>query len=302
MSEIFDRNRPAAGRFAATLISAVLVPLLSFAGDDPKDGKARNPFYAMDTSFQRKGLSTDEQFDLVKELGFDGVAWTETAPAQALAVAEKLEKRGLKMHAIYCQAAVTPDGKLSHSPQLEKLMETLKGKGTIVWLHIGGKGPAFDSLTGDEPLVKTLRGLSDKAKENDLVIAVYPHVGEWTARVGDATKLAKVVHHPRFGVSFNLCHSLAMGDEERIPALLDDAKDVLKTVTINGADSGVQGGQWNRLIQTLDKGTFDTRIVLKKLRQIGFTGPIGFQGYAIPGDSRSILRPTIDAWRKLSAS
>ena len=181
-------------------------------------------------------------------------------------------------------------------------MEALKSHGTIVWLHIGGKGPAFDKLTGKEPLVKSLRGLAEVAKANDLHIAIYPHVGEWTARFGDATRLAKLVDHPRFGVTFNLCHCLAMGDAEKIPALLDDAKSSLVTVTINGADAGVEGGQWNRLIQTLDKGSYDTGIVLRKVKQIGFAGPIGFQGYGIKGDSSSILKPTMEAWNKHSAA
>src|SRR5262249_20121174 len=155
-------------RRTAPMVACLLLAAAATA-DEP--AKVRNPFYAMDTAFQRKGLSADEQLDLVKELGYDGVAWTETAPAQALAVAEKLEKRGLKMHAIYCQASVAPEGTLTHSPQLEKLMETLKGKGTIIWLHIGGKGPAFETLKGEEPLVKTLRGLADIAQKNDLRIA-----------------------------------------------------------------------------------------------------------------------------------
>jgi sugar phosphate isomerase/epimerase len=258
------------------------------------------PFYAMDTAFQRGGLTAEQQLDLVKELGFDGIAWTETTPESAAAVAASAEKRGLKMHAIYCQARVTPDGQLTHGPQLEKLMTALKGRGTIIWLHIGGKGPAFDALTGKEPLVTALRGLADVAAKNELRVAIYPHVGEWTARFGDATTLAKLVDHPRFGVTFNLCHCLAMGDEENIPKLLTEAKSVLTTVTINGADKGVKGGQWSRLIQTLDKGTYDPEIVVRTLRKIQFAGPVGFQGYGIAGDARSILAPTIDAWRKLS--
>jgi len=260
-----------------------------------------NPFYAMDTAFRRPGLTTEQQLDLVKELGYAGIAWTETAPEQAKATAESAEKCGLKMYTIYCAAAVTPEGDLKHSPNLPKLMEALRGHDTIIWLHIGGKGPAFDSLTGKEALVEKFRGLADTAAANDLRIAVYPHVGEWTARFGDATRLAKVVNHPRFGVTFNLCHCLAMGDEETIPALLDDAKPVLVTVTICGADTGVKSPQWGRLIQTLDRGTFDQGIVLRKLKGLGFSGPIGFQGYGIRGDARSILAPTIEAWRKLSA-
>jgi sugar phosphate isomerase/epimerase len=278
----------------ACLIAMQLIP--AFA-----DGPAKpNPFYAMDTAFQRPGLSSDQQLDLVKELGYAGIAWTETSPGEAAAAADRAEKRGLNMFTIYCQAQVIPDGKLIHSPQLTKLMAALKGRGTIIWLHIGGKGPAFESLTDKAPLVQTLRDLADVAATNDLRIAVYPHVGEWTAHFGDATKLARVVGHKHFGVTFNLCHCLAMGDEDKIPALLEDAKSLLFTATINGADSGVKGGQWNRLIQTLDKGTYDTRIVLRKLKQIEFGGPIGFQGYGIKGDTRSILAPTMDAWRKLS--
>lgn len=289
------------------LVSCVVALLLTVlvcpaATDGQTKVNLANPFYAMDTAFQRGGLSTEQQLDLVKELGYAGMAWTETSPEQAAQAADQAEKRGLKMVAIYCQANVTPDGQLMHSPQLTKLMEALKGRGTIIWLHIGGKGPAFEGLTDQEPLVKTLRGLADVAAKNELRVAVYPHLGEWTARFGDATKLAKVVNHKHFGVTFNLCHCLAMGDEERIPALLEEAKSVLVTATINGADAGVKGGQWDRLIQPLNKGTYDTRIVLHKLKQLEFAGPIGFQGYGIKGDARSILAPTMDAWRKLSVA
>jgi sugar phosphate isomerase/epimerase len=261
-----------------------------------------NPFYAMDTAFQRPGLNREQQFQLVHELGYAGIGWHEEAPEQAKASAEAMAKHGLKMAAIYCPAKVTPDGQLTHSPQLPALMAALKGHGTIIWLHIGGRGPAFDKLTGQEPLVKALRGLADAAAANGLAIAIYPHVGEWTAKFADAVKLAKVVSHPQFGVSFNLCHAMAMGEEKAIPALLDEAKSVLVTATICGADTGVTGGNWRRLIQTLDKGTYDVGIVLRKLRAIGFTGPVGFQGYGIQGDARSILAPTMEAWRKLSAA
>ena len=176
----------------------------------------------------------------------------------------------------------------------------MKGHDTIIWLHIGGRGPAMDDQLSAKPVVQKLRGLADQAAACGLKIAIYPHLGEWTARFGDATKLADAVDRPNFGVSFNLCHCLAAGDEKNIPQLLTAAKKRLFIVQISGADSGVSGGQWKRLIQTLDKGTFDVGAVLRKLKELGFDGPIGFQGYAIAGDARSILTPTMTAWRKLS--
>ncbi len=207
----------------------------------------------MDTALGR-GLSTEQGFALVAKLGYAGIGWHEEAPAQAKASAEAMAKAGLKMHAIYCAAKASPEGELTHSPNLKELMAALNGHGTVIWLHIGGKGPAFDALKGDEPVVKRLRELSDVAAANGLRIAIYPHVGEWTARFADATALAKAVKHPQFGVTFNLCHAMA-----QVP-------------------------------------------LLKKLKAIGFAGPIGFQGYAIKGTPPEILTPTMSAWRKLSAA
>ncbi len=260
-----------------------------------------NPFYAMDTAFRRPGTTLDQQLDLLKDLGYAGIAWTGDDPPAAQKVAEQAQKRGLKMFTIYCAATLTPDGKLTHSANLPTLMAALKPHRTIIWLHIGGKGPAFDSLKGNEPLVATLRELAATADKNGLSIAVYPHVGEWTERVQNAVRLARLVDRKNFGVTFNLCHCLAMGDEKRIPDLLREARPYLKTVTINGADAGLKGAEWNRLIQTLDKGSYDVRIVLRTLKKLDFHGPIGFQGYGIRGDTRSIVAPTMAAWRKLSA-
>lgn len=282
-----------------TLLLVLFAPLAILGAEQTSIGLA-NPFYAMDTSFQRPELKPDQQLDLVKELGFPGVAWHEQAPEQVSASLDALEKRGLKMFTIYYGAKVTPDGQLTYSPTLPRVMEILKGHDTIIWLHIGGKGPEFSALNGDSAVVKALRELAGKAAEKNLRIAIYPHVGEWTARFADATKLAKLVNAKNFGVTYNLCHSLAQGDEAQIPALLEDAKPVLITATICGADSGVTGGNWDKLIQPLGQGTYDVGIVLRKLKELGFTGPIGFQGYGIKKDARSILTPTMAAWKKMT--
>ena len=262
------------------------------------------PFYAMDTCTKRPYPKNDippgQQLDMLKELGYAGIAWTEEPPDQVKTAADEAAKRGLKMFAIYCAAQVTPDGGLKVSPRLPEVMAALKGHDTIVWLHLGGKGPAFDSLTGDAPVVKRLREVTDTAKANGLRVAVYPHVGEWTARFGDAVRLAKAVNHPQFGVTFNLCHALAMGEEKQIPHLLKEAKPVLFTVTINGADSGLARPDWSRLIQTLDKGSYDVAGLLRTLRDVGYTGAVGLQGYGIGGDRRANLAASMGAWRKLA--
>jgi sugar phosphate isomerase/epimerase len=69
-------------------------------------------------------------------------------------------------------------------------------------------------------------------------------------------------------------------------------------VTINGADP--QGKDWDRLIQPLDRGTFDMYGFLKTLKELGYTGPIGLQGYGVKGDPYENLKRSMEAWRALS--
>jgi len=54
---------------------------------------------------------------------------------------------------------------------------------------------------------------------------------------------------------------------------------------------------WDRLIQTLDRGSFDVYQVLVTLRRLGYTGPIGLQCYGVKGDRRENLKRSIGAWR-----
>jgi len=255
-----------------------------------------NPFFAMDTAFRRPGLTAEQQLDLLKDLGYAGIAWTEAAPAEVKKVAEQAAKRGLKMHAIYCVAGVNEEGEVKPSPRLPELMEALKDHGTVIWLYMPGKGPKVSGLTEKSPAVAALRRVADTAAKHKLKVAVYPHAGFWIAGTADAITLAKVVGRDNFGVGFNLVHALWAGEEKDIPALLAGAGEKLFVVTVNGADRGVK----RTPILTLDKGTYDVGIVVRELTRLKYKGPIGFQGYGIGGDTRSIMGPTMKAWRKLS--
>jgi hypothetical protein len=265
-----------------------------------------NAFYAMDTCtkrpYPRNDIAPAQQFDMLRELGYAGIAWTEEAPEQVVAATRDLEARGMRMFAIYCSATVAADGQLKPSPLVESTMHALRGHDTIVWLHIGGRGPRISTLSATSPVVERLRALAASAERNGLRIAIYPHVGDWTERLGDAIALARLVDRKNFGLTFNLCHSLAVGDEDRIPQLLEAAAPSLMTVTINGADASVKGPQWNRLIQTLDRGSYDVGNVLRTLQKIDFRGPIGLQGYGLSGDRKENLQRSIEGWRKLSRS
>jgi sugar phosphate isomerase/epimerase len=130
-------------------------------------------------------------------------------------------------------------------------------------------------------------------------IALYPHSWFWIERVEDALRVAKKVDRTNVGATFNLCHWLKVeGDRDPKP-VLKEALPRLFFVSINGADRGdTKSMEWDRLIQPLDRGSYDVAAFLKTLKELGYAAPIGFQGYGIKGDSKTILQQTMDGWKK----
>jgi sugar phosphate isomerase/epimerase len=283
---------------------AAIVALASASVATAEDPTATPPLFAMDTFTNRpyvpEVMEPPAQLDLIQEMGFAGATWTQVPADQAVAVATEAERRGMKLAAVYCSAKIGPDGGLTIAPGVPELIDALAPHGTLIWLHIGGKGPEIGSLDADATAIRALRAAADLAARRGLKVAIYPHAGEWTERFADALAVANLVDRPNFGVTFNLCHALAAGEEAAIPALIARAGPRLLFVTINGADAGVTGPKWDRLIQTLDRGTYNVRIVLDALATIGYTGPIAVQGYNLTGGARTNLARTRDGWKTLT--
>jgi sugar phosphate isomerase/epimerase len=255
-----------------------------------------NPFFAMDTATKDdKHKTAKEQVEMVKELGYAGIGCT--AGKGLTEMQQELDKSGLRLFAVYLGVNIDADQQ-KYGPELKETIEVLKGRNAILWLFVRSKAHKPSSPAGDERAVQILREVADTAAEADLRVALYPHYGFWCERVEDAVRVAKKVDRKNVGVTFNLCHWLRVDDERNLKSLLESAMPHLFVVTVNGADSG--GKDWKQLIQTLGRGTFNMRWFLKTLRDSGYTGPIGFQGYGIGGDAHENLQRSMSAWRGLN--
>jgi sugar phosphate isomerase/epimerase len=275
-----------AGLGSASLIKVSAVPGV--------DGSIKNPFFAMDTGTRDEQHQTPEsQARMLKELGFAGIGW---GPNQVPEMQAALDELGLRMFTVYIGVEV--DGVNRTAPAgILKLIDQLKGRETALWLPVTSKKYSKPSdETGDEDALALLGDIADHAQRANLKVSLYPHTGSWLERVQDAVRLARKLHRQNLGVTFNLCHCLRVGDEPRIPELLELARPHLFLVTINGAD---HTGDWDRLIQPLGQGTFDVGLVLRTLKRLDYQGPIGLQHYGIKGDARRNLQQSMAGWRKL---
>jgi len=246
----------------------------------------------MDTATDRKAPAR-EQVAMVKELGYAGIGCDIRAMPEMLKAADEA---GVKLFSVYVGANVDP-AKPKYDPKLKEVIESLKGRDTIIWLFITGGKPS--ATEADDRAVEIVREVADLAAAAGLRVALYPHFGFYVQKVEDALRIAEKAGRKNVGVTFNLCHFLRAEKEDDMAAVLKRAMPRLFLITINGADSG--GKDWDTLIQTLDRGTFDNARLLRPLKDLGYTGPIGFQGYGIKGDARDNLTRTIEAWRRLSA-
>lgn len=251
-----------------------------------------NPFFALDTATKDANHQTyDSQAKMLKELGYAG--WGPSAMENVPEMLKALDAQGLKMFAIYVMANVDLD-KGQYDPKLKDAIAALKGRETFVWLGLQGTKYKSASQEGDDRAVAIIDEVAGMAEKAGVRVALYPHVNFYAARLDDAVRLAGKVKHRNVGVTFNLCHWLKTDHEKDPGRVLKLARPHLVLVTINGADFE---GEWDRLIQPLGRGKFDVYGLLKMLRQSGYDGPIGFQGYGIKGDVNENLRETMKAWQ-----
>lgn len=267
--------------------------------DEASDPTERwtNPFYPLANGvIDEKHPTPEAQARMVKEVGYDGIGYSgvEDVPERLAA----LDRHGLKMCTLYVPVWLDGD-QPKYDPRLLDVTKLLKGRETMLWLYVRSKKHKPSSPAGDPRAVEIIRELSDAAKASGVKIALYPHTWFWIERVEDAVRVAKKVDRDNVGVTFNLCHWLKVDKADTLAARLKLARPHLFQVTINGADT--DGKDWDRLIQPLDRGSFDVLGLLRILKRMDYTGPIGLQCYGFKGDKRKNLERSMAAWRVLQA-
>ncbi len=287
---------------SACLVFAASLPAQEARPSDPRlnEGKPvlSNDFFAMDTGTKDASHQTArEQVQMIKELGYAGIGLQGFEGLEAML--QELDQTRLKLYNIYFLVDIDP-GKEPYDPLLKEAVRRLKGRDVMLWTAVTSRRFRPSSEEGDPDALRVLGTIADLASESGLKVALYPHTSYWLERLEDALRLEQELNRANVGVTFNLCHWLRVDDERNLRQLLQAAAPHLLVASINGADSNCRGCDWNRLIQTLDRGSFDVKSVLEILKDAGFRGPIGLQGYGIGGNAYENLRRSMKAWQEMT--
>ena len=235
----------------------------------------------------------EQRIAVLKELGYDGIGSANLSSNLPLhARLRAYDKAGLKLYSFYVGGRLGTNGH-SYSPAITQALPNLKGRDTFLELYVQGNKRS----NTDEQAVAFVQEIADQAKAHGVKIVLYPHTGFYIDRLSDAVRIARKAKRDNVGVMFNLCHFLRVEPKTDLAAALKDAGPLLWRVSTSGAE--IDGTNWGQLIQTVDRGNYDQAALRAQLRAVGFQGPVGFQCYAIRGDSKTNLQRSINAWKKL---
>jgi sugar phosphate isomerase/epimerase len=188
-----------------------------------------------------------------------------------------------------------------YAANLKDQIRGIKGTDTVFWLTVSGNRAKVEET--DAKAVEILRDLGGVAEEAGVRISIYPHTGNYIATAREGARLVKKVDRKSVGLTINLCHELMNDQGPELDKILEEVAPYLFVVTVNGADKQEKGQRmgWDRLIQPLGQGDFDVYGYLKKVKAVGFRGPIGLQCYGLKGDTLVFLTESANAWKTYSA-
>jgi sugar phosphate isomerase/epimerase len=224
----------------------------------------------------------------MKAMGYEGVGSVHGQILEPFL--KEFEGVRLKVFSIYVGGKVEADS-FSYDPSVTQAIRMLEGRDTLVELYVqGGKGAT------DEQAVIFVREIAAEAKKAGLRVVLYPHASFHVETVEDALRIAKSSQCKNVGVAFNLCHFLKVEPKSDLRKTLEKAKPLLWSVSTCGADDG--GTSWESLIKPLDAGSYDQVALIKLLRELGYTGDVGLQCYALKEPSNEHLPRSLRAWKK----
>jgi len=260
--------------------------------------KLNNIFYCQNTmwDFNNSPQTTQGKAKLMKKIGFDGLEGFGFKDFFELKNA--LDKEDLCMPVNYVELNLQTDGKLEDTSANEiKAMIKASSKGAVIYFYVQSKSYKDDEETGDKVVATVLRELSDYSAPFGVKLCVYPHVGMYCETVAHSVKLAKLVDRKNYGAAMNLCHLLKVEGSVGIDRKIKEFTPFLFAINICGADDGdTKQFGWDRLIQPLGSGTFDTYGFVKLLLDNGYKGSFGLQSYGLKGDAQETLTRSMETW------
>jgi sugar phosphate isomerase/epimerase len=294
-SHLLDKRKHLTMKYLLLIITIALI-----SGCNKPGKELNNTFYAFNNCMRTLPDAPEtlqEQIELIREIGYNGLAGHQAQDYFKLR--DALDEAGLSMPEIYWGITIDENGDMPWNTELEEVIKHSEGRDLIVAIYLNADAYVDNKEEGDPIVSDAIGRLADFAAPYGARVAIYPHLNNYCETSGHAVKLAQMIDRKNVGAIFNTCHLLKVEGEEGWQEKLISALPFLYMISINGADSGnTKEMGWDRLIQPLGEGTFDTYELVKLAKDNGYEGVFGLQCYNINQDCEVVLIKSMDTWNK----
>ncbi len=269
--------------------------------------KTHSPVSAFDNYFADSPMAADPaaQAALLKSLGYDATYHsmnrkTDEGWKKFLAWEETSRRSGLPVAAYYTVLELgkePPEG--GHS--VEEVIEHLT-PGSMLELAILMAGASPSDASRDAEVIDVLRPLVEQARSCGVTISLYHHIWFILERIEDCVRIAEKINDPALRVTFCGYHWYAV-DGSELTAKIRLAAPWMRLANLCGSrlapEDAKFAGCLPKTIEPVGDGDFPLAEFVQALADVGYSGPVGFQGYKIGGQPPETLARSIEAWRRV---
>ncbi|MBZ0255962.1 sugar phosphate isomerase/epimerase [bacterium] len=259
-----------------------------------------DPFFIMDTWywFAEPKPPWPDRLAFLKSQGVNAICFSlgsgEERWQEFLEVAALTESMDVELVTVYVAINIDNAGV---SPLMQKVIDRLKGRKSMLHVPLTSKAYKQSDPAGDAKAIEALKRAAEISFASDLPISLYPHVSNWGERASDMARLAAQINDPRLRITLNQYHWLKVEGPGNLEKTIENALPYLNCVTINGSMKNAKDIPVRDGILPLGKGDYDTLTFAASVKQAGYKGPVGVQGYGIDGDVTKKIAESLAVWK-----
>lgn len=261
------------------IIALSFVALTISCSPTEESNQATYPLGAFNFDFARLGDDEASQIGELKSIGYGGLVLQLTTPKhleQLHRYQAAIDDDSFKVYAgyvvVYFDKAI--DAQNSH---IDNVIQSLKKSNGKLWVILRArKGQAAKDEVKPERIVEFLRSAAKRTKAAGVELVLYPHDGAIVESVEEALPYLEEAQNGNVFISLHLCHEIRAGNGDRLNEVAAKIKPWLRLPSINGADidSVNETIGWDRGIQPLTQGDYDSSQLLEALKSVDYEGPV----------------------------
>lgn len=258
--------------------------------------------FALDTWFYNSlgSYPIEAKCEILAETGFDGInltLWSEPAWADVARISAIQKEYGIEVAGVYTSIAADDDAE--GIERIRELLRTVEGCRLVDLAVLGSTGASsFSDPAGDAKIIPVLDELAALAAEREIVLSLYHHINSWMETLGDAQRLREAVDRPNLALTFS-SHHWYLTDGRRPAATVGAVVPHLSAANFCGSRRVPNDTGTAATIELLNDGEQDNFYLIGLLKQAGFDGPFGIQGFSMGGDVYSKLERSARAFRDI---